>query len=266
MKINLANPDVVLLCLVAIGLAWTLPSVAEYDVADAVGLWLLDEGEGEVAKDSSPTGDDGELWRDPEWVDGRFGKALHFDGQSFIWIKEAVGVPEGTTPRTIMLFFKWDAVNLDSSEILISLGVNNWRQMVVLVLASGLGPGVHTHDDVEYFEWDGDTEWHHLAAVFPEGATRSDEFLLYFDGARQDSLIDDDVNGINTVGGKITIACSASISQFFTGTMDDIAVFPLALTDDDIARAARSGVTRGQFLAVSPSGKLTTAWGDLKLR
>lgn len=55
-------------------------SAAEVSVDDAIGVWLFDEGKGNVAKDSSPNGNDGELIAGPKWVEGKFGGALEFDG------------------------------------------------------------------------------------------------------------------------------------------------------------------------------------------
>ena len=46
---------------------------------DCVGLWHLDEGEGSVAGDSSGCGHDGSI-NGATWVEGRYGKALSFDG------------------------------------------------------------------------------------------------------------------------------------------------------------------------------------------
>ena len=40
----------------------------------------FDEGNGGNAADSSVHGHDGELIKDPKWVEGQFGKALEFDG------------------------------------------------------------------------------------------------------------------------------------------------------------------------------------------
>ena len=60
--------------------AFPLISAAEVSVDDAIGVWLFDEGTGNVAKDSSPNGNDGELIAGPKWVKGKFGGALEFDG------------------------------------------------------------------------------------------------------------------------------------------------------------------------------------------
>ena len=47
-----------------------------------VGLWHFDEGSGNEAKDASGNGNDGTLlnMEEGDWVEGRFGKGLEFDG------------------------------------------------------------------------------------------------------------------------------------------------------------------------------------------
>ena len=47
--------------IIVISLALTIASEAEVNLDNAVGIWLLDEGVGQVAKDSSANGNDGEL-------------------------------------------------------------------------------------------------------------------------------------------------------------------------------------------------------------
>ncbi|MCD6505613.1 hypothetical protein J7M22_03210 [Candidatus Poribacteria bacterium] len=55
-------------------------SSAKLDPATCVGAWLFDEGSGTVAKDSSGNGNDGTIKGGAKWVDGKFGKALEFNG------------------------------------------------------------------------------------------------------------------------------------------------------------------------------------------
>ena len=51
--------------------------------ADLVGWWRFDEGSGTTASDSSGKGNDASFESSPAWVeDGKFGKALKFDGSS----------------------------------------------------------------------------------------------------------------------------------------------------------------------------------------
>ena len=47
--------------------------------AKVIGAWLFDEGQGDIAADSSGNGVDGELKGGPQWIEGKFGKALKYD-------------------------------------------------------------------------------------------------------------------------------------------------------------------------------------------
>jgi len=46
-----------------------------------VAYWSFDEGSGDVLKDLSGTGNDGQINGKPKWVDGVKGKAIEFDGK-----------------------------------------------------------------------------------------------------------------------------------------------------------------------------------------
>ena len=66
--------------LMIVSFTFTEQSSALIDENSIAGIWLLDDGTGKVAVDSSENGNDGELIGDPKWVAGKFGKALEFDG------------------------------------------------------------------------------------------------------------------------------------------------------------------------------------------
>ncbi|MHC4143421.1 MAG: LamG domain-containing protein [Planctomycetota bacterium] len=57
-------------------------SMAHITFADLVAHWPFDEGSGDTAHDSSGSGHDGTLMGDPQWVAGKIGGALGFDGYS----------------------------------------------------------------------------------------------------------------------------------------------------------------------------------------
>ena len=48
--------------------------------ADAIGVWLFDEGNGKIVKDLSGNGHHGEIIGEVAWADGKFETALEFDG------------------------------------------------------------------------------------------------------------------------------------------------------------------------------------------
>lgn len=91
----------------AVFLLIALSSFAEIDPKSITGMWLFEEGKGNVAIDSSEHGNDGEI-HGAKWVDGKFGKALEFDGASN-WVEvphsDTVGFKAGVS-FTITLYYK----------------------------------------------------------------------------------------------------------------------------------------------------------------
>ena len=57
-------------------------SYAEIALETCVGMWLFDEGSGDVAKDLSGNRNDGKLMNAPKWLKGKSGTALEFDGKA----------------------------------------------------------------------------------------------------------------------------------------------------------------------------------------
>ena len=66
--------------IIIISLALTGKMSAEIDLESAIGIWLFDEGTGNIAKDTSGKGNHGKLMDNPKWVEGKFNTALEFDG------------------------------------------------------------------------------------------------------------------------------------------------------------------------------------------
>ena len=77
-----AKLTLILIGLVVISLMLTDIGYARIDPKTCVGMWLFDENGDEDAKDSSENGNNGTIFGDFEWVDGKYGKALELDGES----------------------------------------------------------------------------------------------------------------------------------------------------------------------------------------
>ena len=91
--------------LIAFCLVFTDISYSRLDRGDIEGLWLFDEGKGDVVGDSSGNGRDGEIFG-AKWVDGKFGAALEFDGTDDHVVIGSYYSIGGTDPRTTCLWFK----------------------------------------------------------------------------------------------------------------------------------------------------------------
>ena len=73
------------------------------------------------------------------------------------------------------------------------------------------------------------------------------------------TLLSNDV--ITTIGAYDE---AGGIKYHFNGTIDDVAIFNVALTQDDIKSIATKGLISA--LAVSPAGNLAATWAAIKAR
>ena|GEM_PF-4307006 len=194
---------------------------------DCVGLWHLDEGEGSMAEDSSGGGHDGSI-SGATWVDGRYGKALHFDGDDTVDcgdIDEIDGVSELTVEVWVRVpadaggtreFIRKDGVfahgfgwSANRPRFWVYFTDIGWRN-------SGDGPEIN------------DDRWHHIVGVYDGQYIR-----IYVDGVERSS---------NNVGPHPVASNAAHVhigswdgsAEFMIGDIDEVALYSRALTAEEI--------------------------------
>ena len=101
--------------------------------------------------------------------------------------------------------------------------------------------------------------WYHFAFTIANAIA-----VLYIDGTQLGA----DKPLVNLVlsdtGRNLTIG-SAGTSWYLGGIIDEVAVFNVALSENEIGSVMTNGLEKALGLtAVSSSGKLTTTWGDIK--
>jgi hypothetical protein len=116
-----------------------------------VGWWRFDEGSGTVASDSSGYGKDGTLLptgSEPQWVDGKYGNALSFDG-----INDYVEIPYNSILNV--------SPNI-SIELWIKLASNAGFQYIASKGTWATKTGWHLRfwDGYLNFEWGNGTNWY----------------------------------------------------------------------------------------------------------
>ena len=102
-----------------------------------------------------------------------------------------------------------------------------------------------------------DDEWHHVAATRNGGDAN-----LYVDGNLEiaEQITDNDKSAPEepTIIGARLLNGGAS-ARFLQGSLDEVALYNKALTEEQINADMQSGV-----LAVSAAGKLATTWASIK--
>ena len=251
------------LTLVCVSLMVILPSIgdAKIDPKTIVGLWLFNEGKGDVAKDSSDNRNDGTLVNSPKWAKkGKFSNALEFDGQNNYVSASDESLPMEDQPRTLVAWTK-PASSFNGFAIYygttgapwfgcVYLGIYDIGQgfKAAIIGTCGGGSNVGGTSALD------DGKWRHLAATFD-----GDTWSFYVDG----SLESTGSSPTNTVSREeLRIGLSEEDDQGFHGVIDEVAIFNVALTLDDIKSVMTEGLS--SITAVSPSGKLAATWGRLK--
>ena len=255
MRTKVQRCSALYLVCVAATLLMATASVAEIDMATAVGIWLFDEGKGDTTKDISGLGNDGKLVKSPAWVEGKFGSAMEFNGKDNC-VDTEQKLLDSLQEFTIMCWVKTGNVvagrvglvgQNDSPEFgFIDPGnVNLWTPT-----AGGLSnPWKFGHPS---------EDWHHVGAVADGKGTR-----VYIDG---EAIAGGSPGNHGTSAFNVHIGgCGVwdGDGNWFTGAIDEVAIFHSALDDDDFKTLMEGFNT---LLAVEARGKLTLTWGELKVK
>lgn len=240
-------------------------SDAAIDPDDVVGVWLFDEGSGEVATDASDKGLDGIIHGNPKWVNGKFGKALELDGSAAY-----VEVPEHENPReaiTVSLWVKSLTENWNQHGWMIEkrnafvLHPNTDTKNVAWAICNGgcwNKPRAWSDNAVGPTDV---TDWHMYTATWD---SVTGEWFIYID-AKEESAMNLDKTPLDADTGAVFIGrdtCCAG--RFGNAVIDEVAMFSVALDQSEIETLMMKGL--GNTVAdVEAKGKMTTTWGNIKV-
>lgn len=225
-----------------------------------VAAWTMDEGSGKTVHDVA-NGNDGEIKGGAKWVDGKFGKALNFDGSSGY-----VEIPFNESLRvinqgdfTLAAWFMPNAVPTENKEVF-QQGDKNGTGRTWLFIAANVGEirswlgGAGTYSGVNVKAG----EWYHAAVVVTEGGN-TDTVQIYVNGKQSGNPLQ---KAMEDSEGNYFIGCHKNLTNFWDGIIDDVVLFNKALNEDEIKELMTNGVMN--VLAVQPKGKLALRWGDIK--
>ena len=256
----------------------TATSVVDASVLFDDETWIsFDEGIGTSVKSVSPaltnTGTlAGTTTPDASWANGKFKKCLSFDG-----IDDQVNFPDltfpaGAAPRTFSCWLKSDATTSNEIQTLFSYGGQTSGGLFAVRVHNVPGVSGGFPARLEVFNGTvigtkplNDGLWHHLAVVLADsdgnGSLNVSETKLYVDGILDpiSYTIPQPINTGNTlvpcVGGS-----NHATNHNFIGQIDDLRVFPKALSDTDIAEL--NATTVGIVVPVPDPNVKVDADGD----
>jgi len=206
--------------------------------AEIIGWWRLDEGSGTTVTDLSEYGNNGTLQGDPQWVNGKFGKALQFNG-----IDEFVEIPHA------------DILTVDN-EVTVMAWINaerhggpdteGWQGIVAksnsprsYSLYTETNGGLHfSTTSTVINDYVGTVssaqvplnEWVHVAAMVVEG-----QHQYYINGEPAGTSGADIVlPGIEDTSPVLIGRTGEGATRSFLGMIDDVRIYNEALTQEEI--------------------------------
>jgi hypothetical protein len=254
-------------------------SVAGSTSADLVAHWPLDDGSGTVAVDVTGNGNDGTLNGDPQWVAGKIGGGLEFDGDDFVDCGNQDILNFGTNDWTITAWIRTTQPDPDRGTIFAN-GSDNSGGIRFTLATHEANPNhitLTTDDNSTKTQALGatvviDGEWYHIA------------------GMRQGTTISVHVNGVldgtNTIPATIDFSGSSqshaylgaidgnsdpaavALEKIYIGVLDDIRIYNVALSEDELQATMEGTVGFPYALGPDPAdgALIADTWVNLSWR
>ena len=256
-----------------------LTNAQKYANDDSLILYIpFDEGEGDTAFDRTRLGNHGKLEGPPQWVQGKHGKALEFDGDDDVVIietkdskelqlHESEGTAEcwflmkgegiSTAPRLIAK----ESITNDSCDCDPMRGgfALKFRKHEKLTLQLSVEKGSTKNNDPNPDAAVNFNVWYHAAGTWEEG-----EHRVYLNGKLVFEEKGNEALPLKDVDNDLRIGGSFAGLRNFQGIIDEVRIWNRVLPQDEIQDNMK--LHFGQLLSVSPDGMLTTTWGQLKAR
>ena len=208
----------------------------EHDLAQGlVGRWLFNEGGGGQVYDAVnyPHGNNGILTNMDslsDWVPGKFGHALDFDGSSeYVEVGTSLGnlLGDGVTSISCALRFKANRTNSDDGLINIGTLSLSQGELSIIIYANLLRFRLDNSAYLESYSFSDTINWHHVVFTY-DGVNG----IGYLDGIE---IINQPFsNSLNLIGLKTIIGSYYHPSLSFDGLIDDVCIWNRALSAQEI--------------------------------
>lgn len=226
---------------------------------DMVLAFSFNEGAGDRVKDLSQNGNDGNIVGKATWVDGWLGKALYFDGATYV---VAPHIPLDRRNFTVQLWVKPDEIGLE--QVVFSEYELNSDNLSLHLRIQGDGAirmGFYSNDLDSPPASVKKNEWQNLTFRLDESVK---ERKIYVDGVEVAS----DISASSYLGAKGEVWIGGwerptkgehPFYQIYNGAIDEVRVWHRLLSEEEIISSLNTE------MPVESLEKMTTMWGKLKL-
>ncbi len=244
--------SIALICL------WALTSSEAQELTDDLVLALsFEEGAGNTVRDMSQQGNDGKIEGNPQWVDGPMGKAMYFDGKTYVVVPH---IPLDKRDFTVQLWVKSEMIADSVVFSQYELDAGNLSLHFRIQSNGGIRMGYYSNDVDAPAGSMSKNEWYNLTFCFnASDNTRK----IYIDGKEVVSDISPSAylgaKGDTWIGGwERPTKDEHPFYQIYYGAIDEVRVWLRLLDEDEIVNSMDTK------MAVDPAGKAATMWGKLK--
>jgi hypothetical protein len=178
---------------------------------------------------------------------GKFGHARGFDGSHYAYKAVPIGLPTGNHALTYSV---WINITTQpaSAAFIVNYGSFALPYLPMLDIAkNGSNYNAHFEFGSNAGGITGSTnlqtgQWYHIVAMYTTTQTK-----LYVNGVSDATPVDYSSATIDIVNGIVIGKEDDGTSFYFTGKIDDLAIFDRTLTDAEIARLATAAPSGGFF-------------------
>ena len=202
-----------------------------------VGYWSFEDTTGTIATDFSGNGNVGTLTNmdaSTDWVAGKIGKALDFDGSNdYVNVPSPVNLPTGLDPVTLSVWFYLDSYGVSRPQILgygggqfhwFDVGLNNTAGGNFLFIrwygtdtSSAVKPALNT--------------WHHVAVI--DDGTNA---IMYLNGVQIINTTRPNTSTYTKESSFLRIGkwTDDEANDYFDGKIDDVRIYSRTLSATEI--------------------------------
>ncbi len=224
-------------------------------------LWHFNESSGVYANDSSPNGNNGTLKNGtvtcaggdcPNWVTGKFGYALSFDGDNDYVSMEDDPSISGLNNATFTFWIAIRGNNAWANQKVITKWFGTNREFMINIRDANGNLNVSTSSDgtnidvsgdiTDFIPYPFDGSWRHVAVVFDNS---TGNVTGYLDGEYKGTLTG--FLGVYDGNANLVIGADDDVSpvEIVNGTIDDVHILNRVLNASEIAYIA--GITKTEI-------------------